>query len=288
MPYFRNIINCTPIINLFDHFSEYITLDHSRLEYKVTPQPLGSEALLDIYDITEVWHINADGRSTRLMPSNQFDHRRPQENLCWSVRRFRQEIYLLFTGYNSVSDAELNYIKVKLLCSHKTIDSSLLNIDTEWDSDHSAITDIVLLKKIFGPIEPKTIKNPWQVIAYLSTSTRQMLNSASYFEVLKKILKLSLTRNQSFQDKILKSLLSLNITQENHLISNTKHCIYHKGLTMKIVVDEDCISFSHAFIFWMVLTTFFGIKYSLCMPIAFSITATPSNKKASCFLSCVS
>ena len=279
------LLNCTPIINLFDRPSEYIKLDHKQVDYKVRPQKIGKDDDVDIYDIKEVWRINSKGDAAKLLPFEGSFDAKFNESLRWAVRKraFKkkdnQEIRLVFSGDHNVQNT--SYIKANLLCSHKSIENKLSNMPIELANDKHLIENAKLLDELSPPFLFKPVEDKWRLIAFLSTATNQMLHGGDQISILKQLL-LAIPIKQEFRrDFFLSRLLSFNIKKNHQLVSRKNIAYYIQGLNINMVFDDSNIRWSEFFLFWQVLKKFFSIKYSIYGPISFSLLGQSSQKEAS-------
>jgi len=285
------LLNCTPIINLFDHVSEYIKFDQKHNDYKVIPQKQGNDENYNIYDVTEVWQIDTNGDTTKIRPFDGSNSTTSDANLCWSVRKYvlgkrlAQEMRLVILGYHKYQDIEVGYIKAKLLCRNKMIEEKLSHENFELIHDDDSVKVTEVLDRFSPPFLFEAIEDNWHFIALLSTATSQLLNATDQLSLLKKIINIIPMKKKTKRSLFLDSIVSFNITKMNHLIAKKNMTYYIQGLSVSFVFDDIKVNWAEFFLFWQVLKEFFSIKYSIYAPISFSLLGNSSQEKASCVFS---
>lgn len=97
-------LDAVPIVNLFPMKSDPILLDHTQMEYRLSPQE-NYDAFYEVYDITKVECTRKD---ITLQPFFDIHHRSGEDDLYWTARRdsaqlrglVGSDIFLSFITHN--------------------------------------------------------------------------------------------------------------------------------------------------------------------------------------------
>jgi type VI secretion system protein ImpG len=284
------MLNCTPIINLFECTSEYIKFDNAQMEYKVTPQLVNGDAVICIYDIVDVWRVDCNGKQTKLMSFDKINLS-TYTDCCWSTRREKQkekysqdgeQFYLILSNTEKNAIGDINYIKANLLCCHKKTDIDKTTDLIQWQFNNVVVNDVTLLCDFSKPILPLSAKKPKEIIASLLTMTKQLLDSHRSLKTLKQMLCLMLTNNEDRREKLSESILSFFVEENNQFILQNNITCFVKGLKVSLVFDDNRIQLSEIFLFWTVFCHFFSVKYSLLAPMTFYLIGKFSSNVICC------
>ncbi len=131
------LLNCAPLINLFESHIEPIALDHRRFEYQAFADR-DQHRWLEIHSLTEVMAISRQGQPRRLSPfyspASFFEPDNQDEDYFWTARRENSqrkrvpgtEMYISF--HDRTFDPKLPAAEViagRALCTNRRLPESL-------------------------------------------------------------------------------------------------------------------------------------------------------------------
>lgn len=173
------LVNCVPVVNLYNSITEPVRLDQREYEYLLVPSVKQYRAC-EIYTINKVISTDVRGRSTEVMaflPDRdiyQIEH----EDIYWSSRRdFSErkrfsgtEMYLSFHDQNfSISLPASNSVYAEVTCTnrdlvqHMRVGSQLMLVG-EGPANHA----VLVTKPTRHQAPAIRGKQPWELVSHLT------------------------------------------------------------------------------------------------------------------------
>ncbi len=195
-------LGCTPVINLFEKYSEPIRLDHRQSEYRLIPDKR-REKHTEIYSIRSVASISdQDLEHKPIEPYFSFQHALNKANhkAFWVASRRDtgrsdlpgSEIFLSFVDLNfNPRIPSRETVHARLLCTNRRMaeavpPGALLQIE-----ETAPLSRISLLRKptrqVAAPVKGGTL---WRLISHLSLNYLSLSNEAQSLSALREILML--------------------------------------------------------------------------------------------------
>lgn len=271
-------LNCTPVVNLFEHDADPIDVDHQRSRYPVNPS--GQRGHFEVFSVETVRGVvQGRGEKRDYSPFFAFD-RRPEE-LYYKTQRVESstqegtDLYVTFPGQVGSADAsqpasrstslvDRETISLELVCTNRQLPRSLgageINVPGENAPPFAT----------FKNLDPPTPAVPpplrgdvfWGLLGHLSLNHlsltqpdrfRELLGLYHFRAQVDRQAAVSLRRRQD-------GILSLRAKPETRVLGAS----VIRGMKVEIKVDEEAFgSQGEAYLFGGVLDAFFAQYVSL-------------------------
>jgi type VI protein secretion system component VasA len=275
-------LNCTPVINLFEHPSNYI---HSTLKcerYNLSPQ-YATEPLC-VYHLKSLYEIDAHGKKHKVA---EFDGDIVDTGRQWEIedtrlyqsvnRRNSNKLSLIRCTHDQCDQSR--YLQAILLCSN--LSAACLDAEMAWkipDEALHVLHSIDTLKEISAPYQIPLSHDAWKIAQCLLEWTRSLLHSPNKLYILKEIMMLMPVKHENKRKLLLSSIQAFDITA-NDIIGMPNHANhYTKVLTFTLVLDTKKIEWVEFYLFWQVLKSVLALTYSLYLPLKFCLHQLPQEK----------
>ncbi|MFL0809040.1 MAG: type VI secretion system baseplate subunit TssF [Agarilytica sp.] len=274
-------LGCAPAINLFEHRSDPIRLDHTQLEYQVIPdarRPRGFE----VYSVDDVTASTPSGAQQPFLPFYGLNHEQKdvESHAYWLASRRSAKL-----GYQerddgtdvflSLVDLDFNpnvpderTLTINLQCSNRDQPSKL-----PYNLEHpklQCVDSAPPCEKIRFITQPsKTVRPPlrnsarWRLLSHLNLNHLSLTGGESATESLKEILRLYDFKDSSVTKGLVESILSVNARQISAPLNIDGHSTMCRGIEIEIVLDEAMLSGSSSFLYATVLEHFFALYCSI-------------------------
>ncbi len=273
-------LNCVPVVNLFPHRAEPISLEHEHYNYRVVPDARFPEHY-EVYSIDKVVGLTGDGKKTEYKPFYGLNHSDIQrhEQRFWQGDRVSTNDGALGNEPGSeidISLVDLNFNPVEADDETITLSTHCFNRNTPeklpfgGGQPHFKFVDLGIALKGIDTLTrvTNTIRPPqgngarWRLISHLSLN-HLSLHGENATERLKEILSLYDFADTAASRALINSIQSLqtrSITAPITLHGRTAIC---RGTEIEISLDESLLSGSSVFLFSMVLQQFFSMYCSI-------------------------
>ncbi len=186
---------CTPIINLFEHKSAPLQLDHKQVDYRLLPSAINPKHY-EIYQVKEVeaWG-HSDHKRKKYPFFESFDHNlndaKSQLYYKISVKESQdgQALDSFISFVNHYEQSEMlqdETVEARLLCTNRNLPIKLgigdINVSGEGIPEYVDIMNITQVTPEFSPPIGKGLH--WQLISNMSLNYQSLMNK----EALKVIL----------------------------------------------------------------------------------------------------
>lgn len=266
-------LGCTPIINLYEHTAEPITLDHTAPEYKVIPDA-NRDHNMEVYSVEKVSGLTVSGDTVFYSPfysilpkalsnaENCFWHAsRKMKHIAAKGKKNISDLYLSFSEPRFKS-AEKTVLKIETLCTDADLPTALPYGDEEsiFQIDVAApITKIICLLPFSKPRLP-ALKNEakWKLISSLSLNYLSLANDDTNINSFKEILSLYDYTQSAETAKLVNGIVKLNTRHITGRSSNDFKGVLCRGIEVNLTIDEESFQSSGLYLFSSVLEAFFA------------------------------
>jgi len=273
-------LNCTPIINLFPHRAEPISLEHEHSDYKVIPDVRYPEHY-EVYSIDKVIGLSGTGKKVEYKPFyglNHSDIQRNEQCFWHSERRITNdgefgnepgsEIDISLVDLNfKVAEATDETISVHTLCFNRNTPEKLPFGNGQ---PHFKFVDLGIMLKNIDTLTrvTSTIRPPqgngarWRLISHLSLN-HLSLDGENSADKLKEILSLYDYSDTAASRALINSIQNIqtrSITAPITLQGRTSIC---RGTEIEVLFDDSLLAGSSVYLFSSVLHRFFAMYCSI-------------------------
>ncbi len=265
-------LNCVPVINLFSKISEPITINHRNYEYLLTADRV-RELTTEIHSVINVTASEPGARVPQIIP--QFSALGKDKNLeenfnniFWSSSR-RKSLRKDFSG----TDVFLNFIDknhssgrpsypvlyAKILCTNRRLAEQIpVKASLIGEGVSSGLTINCLYepsRQRDPPLQSETI---WRLTSLLSLNHHSLVDGKNSFTLLKELLSLFASENNSDLDQI-RGVLGLSAKGVTRKFSTDAWRGFCRGVEVQIELDPEAFVGSSMILFSLVLAKFFAL-----------------------------
>jgi type VI secretion system protein ImpG len=276
-------LNCCPVINLFPHTAEPITVDHLRHEYEIKPDVRRRHAL-EIFSIEQV--VTPNPRLPEIPPLYSFRHAASQEGkeIFYYLRRRSQrwrgeeeapkgpgaarreespELCLALvdlTGRPAPALGEV--LTVKCLCTNRDWPSRL-PVDTQFELEGMpSIKRVIALKKPTPTLRPHLGDAAlWRLVSQLSLNYLSLVSEGK--EALQEILRLYNFTGSPHLEKQIQGIVKLEHQRHFARVVSENGISFVRGTRVEMLFDEEQFVGGGVYLFASVLEHFLGLYVSL-------------------------
>jgi len=273
-------LNCSPVINLFPHRAEPISLEHEYTDYKIIPDARYPEHY-EVYSVDKVIGLSGNGKKVEYKPFYGLNHSDIQRNeqRFWHSERHTTndgefgnepgseiDISLVDLKFNVV-EASDETISVNTLCFNRNTPEKL---PFGSGQPHFKFVDLgIMLKRIDTLTRvTSTIRPPqgngarWRLISHLSLN-HLSLEGDNAADRLKEILSLYDYSDTAASRALINSIQNIqtrSITAPITLQGRTSIC---RGTEIEVLFDDSLLAGNSVFLFSSVLQQFFAMYCSI-------------------------
>ncbi len=269
-------LNCAPIVNLFPHTAEPITLDHLRYEYPVIPD-VSRRTALEVFSIESVLAAKSGSDQVRqLEPLYSFRHGAVNRagEAFWFAKRTGSMLrndqgtdirLVLANGAGGSALPDADTLTVRTLCTNRDLPARL-----PFGSENGDFTleSAAPVKRIVAVVKPTpTIRPPlrrnlqWRLLSQLSLNYLSLV--ADGLEAFQEILRLYNFGESAHVDKQVNGLVRLDSRPHFAPVSSENALFFARGTRVEMEFDEDLFVGGGVYLFSAVLDHFLGLYVSL-------------------------
>ena len=273
-------LNCTPVVNLFPHRAEPISLEHEHSNYKVIPDARYPEHY-EVYSIDKVIGLSGKGTKVEYKPFYGLNHSDIQrhEQCFWHSERQTthdgefgnepgSEINLSLVDLNfKVAEANDETISVHTHCFNRNTPEKLPFGNGQ---PHFKFVDLGIILKSIDTLTrvTSTLRPPqgngarWRLISHLSLN-HLSLDGDRAADKLKEILSLYDYSDTAASRALINSIQNIqtcSITAPITLQGRTSIC---RGTEIEVLLDDSLLAGSSVYLFSSVLNHFFAMYCSI-------------------------
>ncbi len=273
-------LSCTPIINLFQHRAEPISLEHDQYSYAVIPDARFPDNF-ETYSIEKVQGLSGDGQKKDYRPFyglTHFDINRETQNF-WHAQRYPKiggelgnepgsEVEISLVDLNfSPADLHDETLSLNLMCFNRNTPEKLpfgggqpqfkcLDLGVALEGIHT-------LTHLTPTIRPPLRDGArWRLVSHLALNYLS-LDSPNAIEVLKELLSLYDFQDSAASRALIAALVKVQtnpMTAPVTLGGKTTIC---RGVEIEVTFDETLMSGNSTFLFASILERFFALYCSI-------------------------
>lgn len=269
-------LNCTPIINLFQHTAEPVLVSQMRHEYPVTPSARNRTGV-EIFSIDSVLAANPSRRtSVSLLPlfEHRFNTPSTQVPIFWRSSRRQSQLDTRIPSdmYLSIVDAKGSMIEpnaevltVQCTCTNHDLPSKLPFGNADGDFYLEGDASIGRIRTLHRPTPtfpaPVARGQEWNLISQLS------LNHLSVGEAglpaMQEILRLHNFAEATQFEKQITGIVSMKMKKHLALMQSEFGSVAARGMRIEMELDESHFPSGGAYLFSTVLDHFLGLYVSM-------------------------
>jgi type VI secretion system protein ImpG len=280
-------LGCTPAINLFPRSADPIRLNHSSVEYQITPDARAPDAY-EVHAIESVTSVTpGTGKPVVYQPFYGVKHgsREDTAGAYWhalrrpSMRRgdSGSEVFISLVDPNfDVLSAPVDVLHIDVLCTNRALPARLPFGASSGDfrlEGRPGITKIVALRKPSDPVAaPVASANRWRLISHLSLNYVSILDSGQAgkaesegkaLEALQEILRLYDFSDSPVSRQRIAGLVGLKSRRIVRRVGKGISSGFARGLEAEIEFDASQYTGSGVFLFASVLERFLALYTSV-------------------------
>lgn len=275
------VLNCAPIVNLFEHKADPIKLDHSRHEYQIIPdarRPIGYE----VYSVDHVSASTSGGEVEDYYPFYGLNHdnRDTISHAFWYAARRNAKlgIYERDEGtdtYLNLIDLDFNPVypedrtlNIATTCSNRDLPSKLpFTVDQpklQCANSSPPCTKIRLLLKPTLTVRPPLRNHArWRLISHLNLNFLSLTGRDDATQAMKEILRLYDFRETSVTRALIEAISAIRTQPISAPLNIDGHTTMCRGVEIEITLDDLLLTGSSVYLFATVLEHFFAVYCSI-------------------------
>lgn len=264
---------CTPVVNLFEHKSAPIILDHKKVDYRLLPSAI-HPMHYEVYQVNEVvgWG-HSDHKRKKYPYFESFEHSLNENTsqLYYQIRVKGSEdgqaldSYIAFVNHSEDNiTPQTETVEASLTCTNRTLPVKLgigdINVASEGIPE---FVDIINISQITPEFIPPLDKGfHWQLISNMSLNYQSLMNK----EVLRVIL--TIYDYRSYYDRQQARASQHRLDGIDSIKVDLVDRLYHgrpvRGVRSTIrVVESRFTNEGEMFLFFSVLNEFFSLYVSI-------------------------
>lgn len=275
------LLGCTPAVNLFKQRTDPIKLDHTQLEYQITPdarRPVGYE----VYSIDKVTATSSTGEEEDYLPFYGLNHKYQDSNnysYWFSNRRSaKMSAYHRDEGtdvFLSLVDLQFDpnipqdrTLIIDSTCSNRNLPEKLPFSSTQ--PKLQGVDCAPPVERIRCVTQPSSVVRPpmrnharWRLISHLNLNHLSLTGRGDSTGALKEILRLYDFKESSVTRGLIESILSVQARPISAPLTIDGHATMCRGIEVEIELDDTQLTGSSAYLFASVLEHYFALYCSI-------------------------
>lgn len=217
------LINCSPIINLYEHMAEPIPIKNHQNQYPLLLNKTNQNSQV-LYSIESVEGINSSGQITNFNPlfKENFKHKDSKLNGFWELHRAVGENPSRkmdhFISLSDHADKAISTLSIKTLCCNKNTPKELMNQqDSTLVFKRPSIPNINSIHCVMEPTEYKDsliTKNEAFKLAQHLNINYMSDNEENQFTLLKELFSLYNQTHYPAIEKLISDLKDLKVSSQ--------------------------------------------------------------------------
>ena len=274
-------LGCTPVVNLFEQRAEPIKLDHTQLEYQLTPdmrRPLGYE----VYSTDKIMGSTSTGEPKEFHPfyGLNHEHQNTEDEAFWFASRRSAKL----NSHNrdegtdvflSLVDLQFNphlpddyTLTVDTTCSNRDLPSKLpFNLD---QPKLQCVDGAPPCSKIRCLTQPSaTVRAPlrnharWRLISHLNLNHLSLTGGDNATEALQEILRLYDFKESSVTQGLISAILNVQARPISAPLTIDGRATMCRGIEIDVELDGIQLTGSSSYLFASILEHFFALYCSV-------------------------
>ena len=270
-------LGCTPVVNLFHHRAEAISLTQTMTEYPIVPDSRRSNAL-EVYSVDSVTVTSRSGEVRAYAPFFGLTHAgamRRNARFWHSARRPSggsnpgSEVFLSFVDLDGDASQPADAVaSVETTCFNRDLPGKLpfgggrpyLRLVQEV----SGVASLLCLTEPTSTLRlPSRKESAWRLISHLTLNHLSLVNQETGADALREILRLYDFRDAPDTRAMIDSMLSVKATRGTARAPDPTMAAMCHGLDVTIEFDEQRASGAGVFLLAAVLERFIALYASI-------------------------
>lgn len=268
-------LHCAPVINLFYHAGQPVSLGQMHASYSVLADST-AHGSMEVHSIDKVVHIpdsNHPSKNTEIHPFYSLRHGESEDSkaIYWATS-LNERIAEKSPGHElqiSIFDTHLDPTRVgadklslDLTCSNRSLPTMLAygmdGGDLELDEDKDKTQGIKLLRKPTSPLRFARDRGAhWRLISHLSLNHLSLVEGG--VDSFRELLKLYDLQRSAISARHISGIVELTHKPATLWLSGKYFSSLVKGTEIRLVIDEEHYVGIGLHIFTQVLDHFFGL-----------------------------
>jgi type VI secretion system protein ImpG len=263
------LLNCVPVINLYDQPLEPVRLDQRRYEYRLEGDR-ANRRYCEVYEVERLYAVGADGQAKPLhSPLTQaaFGADPQQRGYALRVAPAEPDHLAGTETYVQLIDPKLNPAVVPdevlgglALCTNRDLANSMRKDDVLKLEGPGPAKQIWMVGAP-NPHRPPLLDSDcsWSLVSLLSLNYLPLSRGGQMLDVFKEMLKLHLNRQDEVKARQVHSLTGLECRSTERFIGSEHWRGYARGTTVHLHVDEAAFGQGSPLLMSAVLHRFFAL-----------------------------
>lgn len=269
------LINCTPIINLFEQQGEPIRLKSNEISYPLIADNNVPLSDIEVYTVTSMKVVPMNGNDNRIEASPYFNKNYATKNNdthlywhierkpCWKIGEYHlsgTEAYVTFSALQNNAELQLNAIITPfLVCTNR---EATTHIDAQeyhtnlsfYPNNQELVAAIEVIRKLTKPQYRKnSVDQKMAILNHLSIHQLGFSKSKDPLRTLKNLISIYELENKSVTSLIEHGLMDFNLrTISKRVQSHMKQSVCH-GIEAILTIDENYFSEHNTLLFSSIL-----------------------------------
>ena len=269
-------LNCTPIINLFQHVAEPVLVSQTRHEYPVSVNAR-SRSGAEVFTIDSLLATNPSKRRSVMIPplfEQHFQSAPAHSAVYWrATRRYSRlekgrpsEMYLAIVDIKgAMAEPNADVLTVSCTCTNHDLASKLPLGDPEGDLYLEGSAGSGVIRVLHRPTPsyptPAAAGQVWNLISQLSLNHLSVGDTG--LPALREILRLHNFTGAAHFDKQVDGLLSMETRKHVAVMQSEFGSVAARGMHVAMELDETHFPSGGAYLFGAVLDRFLGLYVSM-------------------------
>jgi|CXWL01.1.fsa_nt_gi type VI secretion system protein ImpG len=284
-------LNCTPAVNLFEKYADYIHLKQQHTEHHLVVDKTKPNDF-EVFSILEVIGHGNDQQSKQVFRPFYSDYQQVHEtvgNFAYYTIKRQPTLASISTNSNAIRadyvgneiflslvdsgelpfDTDIKHLGVRALCTNRDLPKLLVlnNDDDQPDFTYDVSAPIHGIRCLVGPTNPKPSSaegsSAWRLINHLSLNYLSLVNNDHQqgAEVLRDLLSLYADFSEHAVTKQIEGLQSVQSRPITCRVPMKGPITFGRGLEITITFDETAFAGGSCFLLGAVLEQFF-CKYA--------------------------
>jgi type VI secretion system protein ImpG len=270
-------LGCVPLINLFKHRAEPITITHTEPEYEIVPESQRHE-VFEIYSIDAVTAVENDGTQISYAPFYGIKHDEPNSPFWHTTRRPAlphegisrngSDLFISLVDLEFNPLAANNFaLDIETTCCNRDLPNQLpfggnqpYFQFSEFAAPISRIDCLTRPSPTYRLEQGKAIH--WRLLSHLNLNKVSLVDTKEGCEALREILRLYNFSDSVETRAIIEGVLSLSAKSivARDPSGSMNFC---QGLEITLEIDEDRFTGNSPFLFASILDLFFALYSNL-------------------------
>ncbi|MBL1276973.1 MAG: type VI secretion system baseplate subunit TssF [Ectothiorhodospiraceae bacterium] len=274
-------LGCTPIINLFEHTTDPIKLDHTQHEYQIIPdsrRPTGYE----VYSVDKVVASSSSGDEVEFTPFYGMNHDQQDSDVHSFWFATRKDSKMGVFDRDEGTDMYLSLVDLafnpnvpddRTITLETTASNRDLPIKLPFTAEQPRLqcvdtappcSNIRCLTQ-FSPVVRPPLRNHarWRLISHLNLNHLSLTGGENATQALKEILRLYDFKESPVSRALIESIMDVQAKPISAPLSMDGHTTMCRGMEIQVKLDDSLLTGSSIYLYATILEHFFALYCSI-------------------------